>query len=145
MNSDYIEYIVKKGDSLYDIAKQYKTTIAELLDVNMLTSNIIYPNQVLLVPLNNECNKCKNEYVVKRNDTMEKISNTTGIDIELLGAYNDFGKLILQENQTLVIPRNERCYVVLENDTPRSISEKTGRSYEELLALNIHPDLRLNV
>ena len=109
MNTDYIEYVVKKGDSLYEIAKRFKTTIAELLDVNMLTTNVIYPNQVLLVPVVEDYNKVVyDEYIVRKNDTMEKISNMTGVDIELLGAYNDFGKIILQENQKIIIPQNER-------------------------------------
>lgn len=145
MNTNYIEYVVKKGDSLYDIAKQFKTTIAELLDINMLTTNVIYPNQVLLVPVVEGYQACFDEYVVKRNDTMEKISAITGVDIELLGAYNDFGKVILQENQKLTIPKNQRSYVVQENDNASSISEKTGRSFEEIIELNIYPNLHLKV
>ena len=46
MNNNYEQYIVQKGDSLYSIAKKYGTTIAELVDFNTLTSNVIYPNQV---------------------------------------------------------------------------------------------------
>ena len=46
----YEEYVVKPKDSLYTIAKEFKTTVAELTDLNMLTTNVLYPNQVLLVP-----------------------------------------------------------------------------------------------
>ena len=35
----YEEYVVKPKDSLYTIAKEFKTTIAELTDINMLTTN----------------------------------------------------------------------------------------------------------
>ena len=70
----YTEYVVKKGDSLYTIAKKYKTTIAELTDVNMLTTNTLYPNQVLLVPTNNHYDGLT-EYVTIENDTFEKLSN----------------------------------------------------------------------
>lgn len=145
MNSNYIEYVVKKGDSLYEIAKQFKTTIAELLDINLLTSNAIYPNQVLLVPVADGYKLYLDEYVIKKNDTMEKISNITGVDIEQLGAYNDFGKIVLQENQILLIPTNQRSYVVQETDNARSISEKTGRTFEEIIELNIRPNLHLKV
>lgn len=145
MNSNYIEYVVKKGDSLYEIAKQFKTTIAELLDINLLTSNTIYPNQVLLVPVADGYKLYLDEYVIKKNDTMEKISNITGVDIEQLGAYNDFGKIVLQENQILLIPTNQRSYVVQETDNARSISEKTGRTFEEIIELNIRPNLHLKV
>ena len=46
-NVEYIEYTVKKGDSLYNIAQNYNTTVATLTDINMLTSNNIFPGQVL--------------------------------------------------------------------------------------------------
>lgn len=47
---EYVEYTVKKGDSLYNIAKKYDTTVSDLTDINMLTTNTIFPGQVLLVP-----------------------------------------------------------------------------------------------
>ena len=31
----YDEYTIKKGDTLYNIAKKYGTTVAELMDVNI--------------------------------------------------------------------------------------------------------------
>ena len=50
LRNNYTEYVVQKGDSLYTIAKKYGITVSELTDINMLTTNVIYPNQVLLVP-----------------------------------------------------------------------------------------------
>ena len=47
---EYVEYVVKKGDSLYSISKMYDTSVTELIDINMLTSNTLFPGQVLLVP-----------------------------------------------------------------------------------------------
>ena len=46
----YDEYVVKQGDSLYQIAKLFNTTVADISDANMLTSSMIYPGQVLLIP-----------------------------------------------------------------------------------------------
>ena len=40
---EYEEYKVVKGDTLYTIAKRYDTTVAELSDINMLTSATIFP------------------------------------------------------------------------------------------------------
>ena len=144
-NPTYTEYVVKKGDSLYTIAKKYKTTIAELTDVNMLTTNTLYPNQVLLVPTNSNFNSLT-EYVTLDNDTFEKLSKRFNVDIETLGAYNDFGKIVLKEGQIIYLPSdNARSYVVSSDDTISSIISKTGKSAEELLELNISPNMRLKI
>lgn len=50
MNSNMIEYVVKKNDSLYMIAKKYNITVDDLKSVNHLVSNMIYPNQILFIP-----------------------------------------------------------------------------------------------
>jgi LysM repeat protein len=43
-------HVVQKGDTLYGIAKKYKTTVADLRRLNGLGPNdAIYPNQKLLV------------------------------------------------------------------------------------------------
>lgn len=51
-----IEYVVKKNDSLYMIAKKYNITVDELKNINHLVSNMIYPNQILYIP-----NNCVND------------------------------------------------------------------------------------
>lgn|GEM_PF-309095 len=50
--ASYISYKVSKGDSLYEIAKLFGTTVAELMEINQLKSTLIRINQVLLVPDN---------------------------------------------------------------------------------------------
>ena len=46
----YIIYKVKKGDSLYQIAKKNNTTVEEIKKLNNLTSNILSINQELKIP-----------------------------------------------------------------------------------------------
>lgn len=43
-------YIVKKGDSLYSIARKYNTTVSELKSLNNLTSNLLSIGQSLKIP-----------------------------------------------------------------------------------------------
>ncbi len=43
-------YTVKKGDSLWSIAKDYNTTVEELKLRNNLTSNLLSIGQVLIIP-----------------------------------------------------------------------------------------------
>lgn len=145
-NTTYIEYVVKPNDSLFEIAKKFKTTIAELTDINMLTSTTIYPNQVLLVPTTNNTNPVGlTTYTTVKGDTFEIISKKSGVDIQTLGAYNDFGKVLIAEGYTIYLPTKERSYVVSSTDTVSSILSKTGKSAEELLELNISPNMRLKI
>ncbi|NLM69431.1 MAG: LysM peptidoglycan-binding domain-containing protein [Firmicutes bacterium] len=46
----YDTYRVVRGDSLYWIAEQFGTTVAELMKLNQLDSTVIHVNQKLLVP-----------------------------------------------------------------------------------------------
>jgi len=43
-------YVVKRGDSLYKIAKKFHTTIARIKRLNGLRSNLLRPGQRLIVP-----------------------------------------------------------------------------------------------
>lgn len=48
---DYIDYVVKKGDSLHNIAKEFDSNHMSIMVKNKLESEIIYPNQVLSIPV----------------------------------------------------------------------------------------------
>ena len=47
--TDNINYQVKKGDSLYSIAKKYNTTVNELKTKNNLISNTLNIGQILKI------------------------------------------------------------------------------------------------
>lgn len=134
---EYVEYTVQKGDSLYSIAKMFNTNVSELIDINMLTSNTIFPNQVLLVPKKTSAdqNFDLDTYYTEENDTIELIANKTNVDPVLLGLYNDFGKLKLVPNQQMSIPKN-KIYTVRNNDTVDSILKNTNRTAEQILRAN---------
>ena len=44
------EYTVKSGDNLYEIALKHGTTIESIKEANSLTSNTIYPGEILIIP-----------------------------------------------------------------------------------------------
>jgi len=46
-----VTYRVRQGDSLYEIARRFRTTVYRLKTLNGLTSNIIRPGQKLHIPL----------------------------------------------------------------------------------------------
>ncbi len=67
----YEYYTIKRGDNLYQIAKNYNVNPSLLAALNGLDLNeFIYPNQVIMVP--------KNEfsyYITKDGDTLALVAN----------------------------------------------------------------------
>lgn len=43
-------YFVKPGDTLWNIAKNFRSTVQYIMDINELKSDVIYPGQRLLIP-----------------------------------------------------------------------------------------------
>ncbi len=134
---EYVEYAVKKGDSLYSIAKMFDTSVSELIDINMLTSNTLFPGQVLLVPKKEVTNSGYDyyTYTIVADDTIERISDKENVDPVLLGLYNDFGKLKLVPGQTLMVPKTN-VYTVRSDDTVDSVLAATNKTAIELLRAN---------
>ena len=134
-DSNY-EYVVKKGDSLYTIAKKYDTTVENLLKVNGLSSALIYPNQVLIVPLNTNGNVYFVEYVVKDNDTLDTIAGKYNISLNELKNYNNFEKLYLLSDQVINIPVEKKTHKVVATDTIDYLLRKYDMTLEELVHMN---------
>ena len=80
-DSFYNTYIIKKGDTLYGISKDYDTNPELLAILNGLdTDDYIYPGQSIKIPLNNV-----KYYITKDNDTINEVSNIFGVkDISLI-------------------------------------------------------------
>ena len=131
----YDEYTVKKGDTLYSISKKYGTTVADIMDANMLTTNTLYPGQVLLVPAAMSNDYYFENYMTKEGDTIESISKKFNIEPKLIGEFNDFSKMKLVPNQMIKIPL-DNVYVVKNNDTVETILDNTNRTAEQLLRAN---------
>ena len=133
---DNYQYVVKQGDSLYKIAKEYGVTVNELLNVNGLKNALIYPNQVLIIPLNNNGEIYFVEYVVKENDTLEGIADKYKISIKDLDNYNNLEKIYLASDQVLTVPNKARTHKVVATDTIDYILRKYDMTLEELVNLN---------
>lgn len=136
-NNDY-SYTVKAGDSLYKISKELGININDLISANNLTNNLIYPNQVLVVPRHIQTGAMYfEEYIVKPDDTLELILEKNNISVNELGKYNDLTKLILVENQVINIPRFLSKYVIKADDTIDSILDQVDMTFDELIEANL--------
>jgi LysM repeat protein len=114
-------HIVKKGDSLWKLARDYKTTIQELKSLNGLTSDIIYVGQKLKVsekkstPLKNPPanqvspspgNSTVFVYTVKSGDSLWKIANQYGTTVANLKSLNNLKSNLLYIGQKLKVSGN---------------------------------------
>ena len=72
---DYETYVVKTGDSLWEISRKYQTTIEELMELNNLSQDTIYPNQVLFIP--KKKHDCGCYYQTVAGDTLGVVFNLT--------------------------------------------------------------------
>lgn len=123
-------YMVKNGDTLWSIAQKYNTTVETLKTTNNLTSNDIFPGQMLKIPQDD----VSIMYVVKAGDTLWNIANTYGVTVDTLKNYNNISSDMLMVGQMLMIPNrtNQNRYVVQNGDTLWSISQKYGISVEAI-------------
>ena len=95
-NQLFDTYMVKKGDSVYSIARAYSVDPATLLLLNGLNKDdIIYPNQEITVP-----KKGVVVYVTKEGDTIDFIINNLGIDVDTLNKENK--RIFVLEDQLVV-------------------------------------------
>jgi LysM repeat protein len=101
------EYIVQKGDTLYQISEKFGVSVAEIMEKNQIFDTLIYPNQIIVIPRKAENTVYFEEYITKENDSIASISKNLIANMELLIKYNDLTKLILNENQVLRIPRQK--------------------------------------
>lgn len=76
-------YIVKKGDTLFSIAKKFGVSISTIADINNIRDiNKIYVGQVLRIKDTNAY------YIVKAGDTATKIAKSYGISVQEIARLN---------------------------------------------------------
>ena len=103
-NNNYINYIVQKNDTLYSIAKKYKTTPESIKNINNLKSDILSINQVLKIPNSSiDNNNYDLVYKVQKNDTLYSIANRFGMTIDNLKKLNNLTSDELYIGQELLI------------------------------------------
>ena len=104
-NSNYIEYIVKSGDTLSAIAQKYNTTYQKIAkDNNIANPNLIYPNQKLKIYTNVSQKTNETIYIVKSGDTLSEIAQKFNTTYQKIAIDNNISNPnLIYPNQKLVI------------------------------------------
>ena len=127
-------YSVKQGDTLYKIAKEFDTTVNDIIELNELSSNILSIGQLLKIPSSSLDEV--NTYIVKSGDTLYKIAGSNNTTVDELKNLNNLTSDILSIGQTIIIPKNTDYYIVEKGDSLYSIAKKFNTTVDNLKSLN---------
>lgn len=156
VNTESITYTVKRGDTLWAIARRYGTSIEEIVSVNNIAnSNLIYPGQILRIITNTKVEGKETRgtgsiiYTVKRGDSLSKIAFEYGVTVNQIVSLNNI------QNPNLIYPgerlritaismpsyskkeyNDYKKYVVRRGDSLWRISRWYGVSVDYLVNLN---------
>ena len=137
-------YQVKRGDTLYNIASKFNTTVDNLKNINNLTSNTLTIGQNLLVPIfeDNNDEEDYDIYTVQKGDSLWSISRKYDMPVNELIEINKLTNLTLKIGQQLLVPKQveedigENVYVVQKGDTLWSIANKLNIPVNTIKELN---------
>jgi len=117
-------YKVKKGDSLYSIARKFNVSVNDIYETNGLAKTALRINQVLRLPENAKVHKpavivkagaesgIKAEpriksayYTIKKGDTIGTIARKTGVSQKQILSYNNIRANRLRIGQRLIVTK----------------------------------------
>ena len=146
-----IIYTVRSGDTLYDIAKRFCTTVGMITRYNgIIEPDRIYPDQILRIPVseipakNTSCKlQSSIDHIVKSGDTLSSISRLHGVSVEKIAEYNGLSDPDdIKAGQVLKIPITPNTkwksqeYTIQKGDTLTSIADKYNTSVGKLAQKN---------
>lgn len=95
---NYVNYVVRKGDTLYAIANRYDTTVNDIMRLNNLNSTTISIGQELKIPNTNVT-----IYTVKQGDTLYSIAKANNTTVTSIKQLNNLTSDTLSIGQQLKI------------------------------------------
>lgn len=152
-----IVYTVKPNDTLSQIARNYGTTVANIMSLNSFIKNpdLIYPGWQITIRTNDQSSS--QIYVVKRGDTLSHIAIMYDTNVSTLVRLNNIkNPNLIYPGQKLVISSsyteegwdgNNSCgkilYKIVYGDTLSMLAHNFGCTVQEIATLNniANPDL----
>ena len=143
-----IYYTVKWGDTLSQIALDYRTTVNNLVNLNNIQNpNLIYVGQKLLIMINEQSQENELIYTVKWGDTLSQIALEYGTTVNSLVNLNNIQnpnliyvgqKIIIRtsENEDIMHDCGHIIYHIKWGDTLTSIANKLGVSIQSIVDEN---------
>ena len=97
--SSYLDYVVKKGDSLYSIASKYNTSVSDIMKINNLNTSLLNIGMVLKIPVKSS----EITYIVQSGDSLYSIARKYNTTIGSIKSKNNLTSNNLSIGQILII------------------------------------------
>ncbi len=144
---------VQPGDTLWDIAIRYDTTVEALKQTNLLTSDALKPDTKLELP--SSSNMQPETYIVKAGDTLYDISVAFNIHVDKLIAINNIDGSIIKPGQEIMLSSTDipepLVITIKSGDTLWDLAREHDVTVDELKSLNqlttdtLRPDSSLTI
>ena len=128
--SETVTHIVQYGETLGIIAVAYGVNLGDLMSVNNLYSDVIYPGLALQLPsaastptierVDPATAASRNRHIVQFGETLGTIAISYGVDLNTLVIENGIFSHIIYPGQELVLPAES---AVLQDDEPEELEE----------------------
>lgn len=146
--NEYINVVIKRGDTLSGLARRYNTTVQELVNLNNIQNpNLIYAGQTLRIPYNKNSNNSQTAeivYIVKKGDYLGKIARAYNTTVSEIARINNISNVnLIYPGQRLIIKTESMgtelghtCYKVVRGDTLYSIARRYNTTIANIVMLN---------
>ena len=132
------EYVVKKGDTLYSIAKKYNTSVDNLKSINNIITDSLAIGQIIKLP--STSSTAGDTYIVKKGDSLYSIARTYNTSVDKLKEINNLTSNALAIGQVLKLPSNNAnenvVYTVKKGDSLYSIAREYETTVDAIKKLN---------
>ncbi|PNZ67477.1 LysM peptidoglycan-binding domain-containing protein [Staphylococcus croceilyticus] len=131
-------HTVRSGESVWSISHRYGITIAKLKSLNGLSSNLIFPNQVLKVSGSASTNHYSNQsyqsdsgntYTVRAGDSLSLIANRYGTTYRHIMDLNGLNSFLIFPGQKLKVSGSATTHTYTHNNNSSSISTGSTSTY----------------
>ena len=132
------EYVVKKGDTLYSIARKYNTSVDNLKSINNITTDSLAIGQTIKLP--STSSTAGDTYIVKKGDSLYSIARTYNTSVDKLKEINNLTSNALAIGQVLKLPSSNASenvvYTVKKGDNLYSIAREYETTVDAIKKLN---------